>query len=332
MLLEIASKPSRDRGPAAGRPRRACCRLPAWFATVVLGLGLVLLVGSLGGCRAIRARTESQPAIAARRLSRQGLEAMHRQRWTNAEELFTDALELNANDDRANWGMAETLWQRGDGDEALEYMERAVRLSGSHPELVVRLGRMQFEQGDYDASWETSQRALRLGRELPETWALRGDCLRQRQRSAEALAAYHRALALRPAYPTVQIEAAELYRQQGRYDRVLATLQRLQETATAEQCPPRAELLRGIAMQRLGRDDEAAACFDRVIRQNPDDLQTQLLRASLALRQQDWGTAQRATREALRIEPTSPLGLELAIQVDQQLRMAQQGAAAEASF
>lgn len=291
-------------------------RTAAWCVLV-----LALIVSSLG-CRAIRARSESRQSIAARRLTRQGLEAMHNGRWEVAEDLFAGALDLNGSDDRANWGMAETLWRRHEREQAVTYMESAVRLSGSHPELLVRLGRMQFELGNLEDAERQCAEALPVGRDLPDTWALHGDCLRCRGEGEAALAAYHRALALQPDFPEVQIQAAELYRQQGRYDRLLATLDRLRDSTGDAACPTRAHMLRGIAMRQLGRPDEAAQCFAMAARQTPGDPNVHLQIASLSLETNDFKTARLATRKALELDPQSTLGNELGAQIEQRVRLA----------
>lgn len=274
------------------------------------------------GCRAIRARSESRHSIAARRLTRQGLEAMHGGRWQLAEELFAGALDLNRADDRANWGMAETLWRRAEREEAVEYMQSAVRLSGSHPELLVRLGRMHFELGDLQAAEQCCAEALPVGRDLPAAWALRGDCLRCRGDSEAALAAYHRALALQPDYPEVQIQAAELYRQQGRYERLLATLDRLRDSAGDQGCPSRVHVLRGIAMRQLQRPDEAARCFAAAAGASPNDASIHLQIASLSLETGDIATAEVAMERALQLEPGSALGQDLRTHVEREIRLA----------
>lgn len=290
---------------------------------------LLLATPLLAGCRAIRQGTESRQSIAAKRLSRQGLEAMHRGRWEHAEELFSGALDLNAADDRANWGLAETMWHRGQRSEAIVPMERAVRLSGSHPELLVRLGRMYLELGRAEDAAATASEALQAGRELPEAWALHADCLNQQGATEQALSAYHQALAMRPDYPEVQVNVAELYRRQGRYDRLLATLDRLREATAGEGCPTRVHVLRGVAMGHLGRPGEAAACFAEAARLAPGDPGIHLQIAALAMDQGDYAAARHSLDKALRLQPQSELGGELAQQI--QIRQAMAVADSEGS-
>lgn len=281
---------------------------------------LFVIILASSGCRAIRRHGESRQSIAAKRLARQGLEAMHRDRWEDAEELFAGAIDLNASDDRANWGLAESLWRRGEREEAIEYMQAAVRLSGSHPELVVRLGRMHWELDQLEAAEELCAEALLVGHDLAGTWALHGDCLSRRGHTREALAAYHRALALQPDYPEVQIQAAELYRQQGRYDRLLATLDRLRDELPSDSCPTRVHMLRGIAMRQLGRPHEASSCFAEALQLAPEDPNVHLELAALALHAGDFEKARDSIDEVNRIQPASAPAIEMAEQMERRER------------
>ena len=87
------------------------------------------------GCRAISRFGDSRQAIAARRLSGQGFEAMHDDQWEVAETLFTDALKQSDSDDRAHWGLAESYWKHDQRELAIQHMEHAVRLSAGDPQI-----------------------------------------------------------------------------------------------------------------------------------------------------------------------------------------------------
>src|SRR5690554_1842943 len=140
------------------------------------------------GCRAISRYGESRQSIAARRLSRQGHEALHAGQWDVAEGLFTSALELTSSEDRAHWGLAESLWQRGEREAALKHMEAAVRLSASDPRLMRRLARMYLDLGRVADADRQCLAALAADRQSAEVWLLRGDCLLQSGDQAGALA------------------------------------------------------------------------------------------------------------------------------------------------
>jgi len=268
------------------------------------------------GCRAITQYGESKQSISARRLSRQGLEAMHAGQWDVAEDLFSDALELTAADDRAHWGLAESLWQRGEKQAALKHMEEAVRLSASDPRLMQRLGKMYLDLDRVADADRQSLAALQADRQSAEVWGLRGDCLVKLGDLDGALAAYHQALALQPNFPDVQLEIAELYRQQERYDRLLATIDRLQDTiGTGGVCPARAHMLRGIALHRLQRYGDAQHCFQDAIATDPNNPEPHLHLAALLLEQGDAQSARVPLQQAIALSPQSPSAIALAQQV-----------------
>ncbi|XZE55446.1 tetratricopeptide repeat protein [Planctomycetaceae bacterium SH139] len=272
--------------------------------------GIAWLVVSLAlwssGCRAIRQHVDSRQSIAARKVSRLGLEAMHEQRWSEAERQFNAALELNQADDRAHWGLSEALWQRGERGEAITHMEQAVRLSGSDPQLVVRLGRMYLEVGRIDDAAEKSQESLHGGREFAATWALQGDVMSALGQDSQALAAYHRALVLEANSPEVHVAIAELYNRQGRYDRLLATLDCLEENVELNACPIRVQYLRGLAMHEMGRPREAVACFEAVVEHNPHDPQALVMLAQSQLETGNMAGARQAIERALQLDANSP--------------------------
>jgi tetratricopeptide (TPR) repeat protein len=269
----------------------------------ILCLLLAMIAIAESGCRAIRRIGESRQSIAARRLSGQGFQAIHDGEWEIAENLFTDALDVSKADDRAHWGLAEAYWNRNDRERAITHMEQAVRLSAGDPKFVQRLGRMYLELGRLKDADKQSTWALELKRDSAEAWALRGDCLHAAGNSAEALAAYHRALALQPDYPQVQMQAAEIYRVEQRYDRLLATLDRLHDAVGVEDAPARVDMLQGIAMRQLGRNEEAQRAFVRAAAKDPADASPHLELASLAFERGDVEVARESLKTAMQLAP-----------------------------
>ncbi len=285
-------------------------------SSLLMGLIAVVLVTTETGCRAIGRFGESRQTIASRRLSRQGLKAMHEGEWSVAETLFKDALEVSNSDDRAHFGLAESMWQRGEREAAISHMEQAVRLSAGDPKLAERLGRMYLDVGRLEESIQQSNLAMQAERTSADAWSLHGDCLHAKGDLEAALAAYHRALAIQPDYASVQLKAAEVYLAQGRFDRIVATLDRLQEGADGATTPARADLLRGIAMQQLGRPVEAQRSFAVAASKNPTDAAPHLQLASLLLEHGDVQEAKLSLAHAAQLEPDSAMGQSLKVQID----------------
>ena len=259
---------------------------------------VIAIIACNFGCRAITSFGDSGQALTARRLSGQGFHAMHDGDWESAEELFLEALEISDGDDRAHWGLAESYWNREDRELAIEQMELAVQLSAGDPKLLRRLGRMYLEVGRLSEAERHSRWALETDRNSAEAWSLQGDCFLATQELDSALAAYHRALALQPDFADVQIKTAEIYLTQARHDRVLATLDRVQDETGLTECPARVDLLRGVAMRELGRFEDARRCFARATQKLPSDATPHLQLAELALLQGRKKDAALAVEEA----------------------------------
>ena len=226
-------------------------------------------------------------------------------KWLIAERLFQQALSESETDDRAHRGLAETLWQKNERELAIKHMEQAVRLSAGEPKLIERLGRMYLDVGRLEDANHQCMKALEANRDSPAVWALRGDCLFQQGRLSDALAAYHRALALQPDFLDVQLQTAKIYRSQGRFDRMLATLDRLQEGARNGHVPSRVDILRGIAMQQLNRGQEAMRCFQRAALTDPESAEPYLMIAALCLHEDDLPSARSAVDRAMRLDPSA---------------------------
>lgn len=280
---------------------------------------LLLAMLCLAGCASLRGRIRDNDdaEIGARRLSRDGVAAMDEGDWDDAERLFAAALEIWDGDDRAHWGMAEVLWHRETREQAVEHMQRAVRLSGEDPSLHSRLGRMHFEMGQLAEAREIAAKILAADRENAEAWELTGDIQRLRGRKGDALKSYHQALALRPVFLDVQLKVARLYQEQQRFDRVLATLDRVQDRSTVAGCPSDVHHLRGIAMHRLGRPDEACRCFVLAFQTGGADPDLLCDWAAAELDDGDVVAARMTVGRALQIDPDYSRALEFATVLDQ---------------
>ena len=222
------------------------------LAVVVAGL-------TTTGCRALRGPRASDESIAsARQLSLQGIAARGQGRWEQAEVLFAQAVEQCPRDERARCDYAESLWLRGERQQAVAHMEEGVRLSGHDPERLVQLGNMYLARGELPRAAAQADRAISANRNLASAWALRGKVQQAQGSRTEALASFHRALTLEQQYPEAQLALAEIYREQGRPQRALTTLQSLVDSLPADQVPIEVLVQQGLALRQLGRHRDAA--------------------------------------------------------------------------
>lgn len=242
----------------------ACARFAVWIS-------VALLTTLVSGCRALTSGQTNKPLVSARQLSLRGADALQRGRDQDAELLFSQSLALSPLDERAHWGYATTLWNRGDKARATFHMTEALRLSGRNPEYAIRLGEMYLELGNFADAKNIALDVLSANRNHAQAWALLGDTHRAESDWDDARECYHRALLIRRDYPKVQLAIAELYRKTGRPERALSTLDRMTDLNAAISDNPEHMLLRGLAFADLNRPQEAASLLAECSEHLPPD-------------------------------------------------------------
>lgn len=256
-----------------GRGGRRCALTFCLFGIVVM---------ASVGCRSLRDRSANQKLVQARQLSLRGTDAIQRERYQDAELLFSEALKQSTLDERAHWGYASTLWERGDKAKAIQHMEESLRLSGSNPEYAVKLGEMYLEVGDHLKARKTAESVLAANRNHAAAWALLGDTHTAEKRWATAMECYHHALLIQADYPKVQLALAEVYRNIGKPERALAVLDRMVDLHDTARHDPVALLHRGLALSDLQRHDEASDALAKASERLPPqevDKHLQIVRA-----------------------------------------------------
>lgn len=305
-----ATRHERSRLRRALTVREFTIRENAWGRAGLL-IFVILLTLAPGGCRAIRRRVANNNSIDARRMSREGLAAIHQDKWDEAEELFETALGLSKTDERAYLGYGEVLWHKGQREEAIESVEKAVRLSAEDPQLHLRLGNMYLEEGSIDKAEKVAKRVLNLDHSLAAAWALEGDILVKQQKFDDALAAYHRAIAIDQQNEAVRHAIAQLYLHQKRYDRSLATLDQVNEEALDTERLASVEFLRGIAMRQLGRPSQASVHLARAVSLGKQDTDTLFEYANTEYLSGRVSTALEVANQSLRLNPQNQNTLQL---------------------
>jgi len=225
--------------------------------TLTWVLSALICVNSVG-CRTFVQQKSNSQLVAARQLSLRGAAAMQRSRQQDAEMLFSEALRNSPLDERAHWGYATTLWQRGDRQRAIEHMREAVRLSGRNPEYVVQLGEMSLDVGDRKSARDYALGVLTVNHKNADAWALLGDTHQSERDWTAAEECYNRALLERSDFPRVQLSVAEINRHTGQPKRALAILDRMTDLHASASTDPEVLLIRGIALADLDRGIEAA--------------------------------------------------------------------------
>lgn len=291
----------------------------------------VCLLLLICGCNSLRTRRQTRELSYARQNSLRGAEKLQQNKLQEAEFLFTEALRRSSVDERAQAGMAEVLWQRGEYAQAIKHMAQAAAISGGNPDTLVRLGEMNLQQGLLDQALSQADLALENQRRHAGAWALRGKVLHQQQHLEEAMSCYHRALSDQPNLSDVQIALAELYRELGRPQRALATLDAMTDGQSGEQVSPQAWMLKGLALADLGEGSAAKSCLKNAAVCCRDDATELLLSvAQTQIETGDFSEARLCLGRVFRHDPHNPQALQLHAVLEQ--RAVYEGRARLAGF
>jgi tetratricopeptide (TPR) repeat protein len=206
------------------------------------------------------------PEIAdARRLCNEGLLAADREDLARAETLLARAVKSCPGDIDARRHYADVLWRRGERTEAVGQVAAALELSPADPGLCVEAGRMYLALGLLNDAERLGGEAVRLAPRSAESWRLRGQVALARGRFEDAVADFHRALAIAGDDRELLADTTRAYLALGRPRRALATLAILAEESGPDGLSGDLVALEARAQESLGRPDEAAAAWRRAI-------------------------------------------------------------------
>ena len=158
------------------------------------------------------------------------------------------------------------LLQRPAG--AVEAYEQFVRLDDRSPQVAYKLALAQYRAGTIPRALDSLDRVLRLDDRLPDAYYLRGICLREQNRSADALAAFQRAVVLSPGLVAAREELADLYASLGR---PTEELQQLQLLAGLDSEHVDRQVAVGLAHARAKRWELAVLTLGSALERTADD-------------------------------------------------------------
>lgn len=277
---------------------------------------LVVLFACLAGCHLPhRDGPISKSLVTSRQLSRQGLKAMERGRWDQAESLLAKAVRECPDDPEAHRHYAEALWEKGSRAPALEHLNKAARLSYENAGLQVQMAEMHLAMGQLAEAEQAIDRALKIDPHLQRAWLVRGRILRAEGRLADAQAALHRSLHYAPEDPDTLFDLAEIYREADEPERALAVLQSLSGTYSPGEEPQQVLYLTGLAYSALGRYEEAAEKLAAAASSSPPGAELLCRLAENALLSGHPAEAERAVRQALAVDPAHAASRDLLAQI-----------------
>jgi tetratricopeptide (TPR) repeat protein len=149
--------------------------------------------------------------------------------------------------------------------EAVGQINEALRLAPDDVPLCLAGGRMTMELGLLDDADRLAVAALRAAPQSADAWHLHGQVALARGQDEAALADFHHGLAIAPDDRGLLLDTAEVYRRLGRPRRALSTLAALGESYGPQQTPGLVLALEGMALEALGRTEEARDSYRAAI-------------------------------------------------------------------
>jgi tetratricopeptide (TPR) repeat protein len=198
----------------------------------------------------------------------------------------------------------------GDLAGAGKAFDRALQGEPEDSDLWVDIARLRYRGGEHAQAVEASKRALTLGPANPPALLLRAQLVRDAQGNAAALPIFERGLAASPTNPDLLADYAATLGELGRAKDMLAAVRRfaaaapgdrralylqavlaaragnhdlartlLQRSGDLDRQMPAAMLLLAVVDLDNGNPASAAQGFDRLLRQQPDNIRVQKLLA-----------------------------------------------------
>lgn len=230
-------------------------------------LALAVLLTAITGCRLpCYEGPSAKNVLASRELTQRGLREAEQGQWSDADKLFSKAVQQCPADAEARRLYAESLWRRGQSADALFQMSEAVRLAEGEAQPLLRYAEMRFERGEFAAAFNGAQQALDQNPHSAEAWSLRARLWQSQGDLSQAAADYHQALRYENSRRDALAGLAEIHRLRGEPQRALANLQALADTYAPGQAPREVVEQEAQALLALNRPADAATRFTAACR------------------------------------------------------------------
>lgn len=140
-------------------------------------------------------------------------------RWEDAAACYRQAIALQADHAEAQRNLGSVLREAGRAEEAVQALRQAVRLRPDFADAWASLALALIERGepgDLEAARASCEQALKLNPRLAAAHHNLGVVMFDMGRREEALACYHRALAMEPDWPDVRKNRALVWLLEGK--------------------------------------------------------------------------------------------------------------------
>lgn len=217
---------------------------------------------------------------------KEGLQFLQLENFDAAVGKFSKILQIEPDNYQARLGLAIALIGKDKFPEASREIAKLLSKSPDDKQLL-EMAAQSFWQQKRSAETETVlKRRLDLGDQTAELWAFYGDALEARKKPAEAVAAYQKAVELKPDSIDLRYALGSLYWKQIRFGDAEREFLEILRRVPNE---PRASFNLGDIYLSKGFAEKAVALLENSVKAFPDNFDTRLAsgRAYLAVKNYD---------------------------------------------
>jgi len=221
-------------------------------------------------------------------------------RLRRAEALYRKALQSDPDDANALHLLGVIAYQRGDARAALRLIERALPQLPELPDIHLNYGNALREVGRDGEAVASYHRALALKADYGMAHNNLAAVLNDRAEFAASLASSEHAVALLPEYSGASVNYATALIGLGRFAEAEAPL-RCALGLAPDRAQTHGDL--GWLLARLGRYEEAVACLEKAIALDPEDATTYFALGATLYMRNDLPGSEAGLRRALALAP-----------------------------
>src|SRR6266571_117563 len=196
-----------------------------------------------------------------------GVIAYQRGENEQAAEWISRALARNASNAPAHNNLGNVLVRQGKLEEAIACYQKALAFQPDYVDAHINLGAAFRARGELDEAVACYQRALSLAPDIPTIHSNLGNLLSDRGKPEEAIACYRKALALQPDFAEAYSNLANILRDQGRPEEAIACYRK---ALALKPDFAEAHSNLGNVLRDEGRLDEAVDCYRKALALKPD--------------------------------------------------------------
>ena len=180
---------------------------------------------------------------------------------------FRTAAELDPTATRPLEALGDALYQLRRFDRAADAYGLDLALDDRSAGVSYKLALTWYRAGNVDRALGTLDQTLRLDDRLADGHYLRGLCLREKRRNAEAIQSLEKAVALSPGLIAAREELADLY---GASTRHADEIEQLQVLAGLDRDHTERQIAVGLAQARAGHSDLAVLTLGSALERTPN--------------------------------------------------------------